>query len=40
MSTVNWKSWSFGAGGVPTWPAVTGWLCSWMTRLTSDGVRP
>ena len=33
MSTVNWKSWPLGAGGAPTWPAVTGWLCSWMVWL-------
>ena len=23
------------AGGVPTWPAVTDWLCDWMTLITS-----
>ena len=40
MSTVNWKSWPLGAGGAPTWPVVTGWLCSWMVLLTSDGVSP
>ena len=29
-----------GAGGMPTWPAATAWLCCWMTRVTSAGVRP
>ena len=40
MSTVNWKSWPLGAGGAPTWPAVTGWLCSWMVLLTSRRRQP
>ncbi len=40
MSIVYWKSWSFGAGGMPTWPAVTSWLC-WRTALmTSFGSSP
>ena len=38
--SVYWKSWPFGAGGAPTWPAVTSWLCCWMTLMTSCGVSP
>ena len=25
-----WKSWPFGAGGAPIWPAATSWLCCWI----------
>ena len=38
--TVYWKSWPAGAGGVPTWPAVTCWLCCWIALITSCGVSP
>ena len=28
--TVYWNAWPAGAGGVPTWPPVTCWLCCWI----------
>ena len=39
-STVYWNAWPAGAGGVPTWPPVTCWLCCWIAPITSLGVRP
>ena len=35
--TVYWKFWPAGAGGAPTWPAVTCWLCCWIALITSCG---
>ena len=33
--TVNWKTWSFGTGGPPSWPAATCAFWLWMAFWTS-----
>ena len=37
---VYWNCWSFGAGGMPTCPAATSWLCCWTALITSFGTSP
>ena len=37
-SSVNWNACPFGAGGEPTCPAATSWLCCWMALTTSLGI--
>ncbi len=38
-STVNWKLWPDGVGGMPICPAATCWLCCLTALITSEGTR-